>query len=261
MAGLVEGTVALVTGGSSGIGRASALEFAKEGAKVVVADVDVEGGEKTVHMITEASGEAIFVETDVSKAPDVEAMVSKAMETYAQLDYAHNNAGVEGIREVPPAPIADCTEENWDYTININLKGIWLCMKYEIPRMVTRGGGAIVNTSSVLGLVGGQLEPAYVASKHGVVGLTRAAALEYAQSGIRVNAVCPGFIRTPSADRLIGHLRRDNPQIDEQIDELHPLGRIGAPEEVARVVVWLCSSSASFVTGHAMAVDGGFAAQ
>lgn len=257
----VEGTVALVTGGSSGIGRASALQFAKRGTKVAVVDVNVREGNETVRMIREASGEAIFIEADVSKAPDAERMVNKAMETYGRLDYAHNNAGVEGILGVPPAPIADCTEENWDYTININLKGIWLCMKYEIPEMVTRGGGAIVNTASVLGLVGGQLEPAYVASKHGVVGLTKAAALEYAKVGIRVNAVCPGFIRTPSADRLIGHLRHINPAIDTQIDELHPLGRIGAPEEVARVVVWLCSDAASFVTGNAMPVDGGFSAQ
>jgi NAD(P)-dependent dehydrogenase (short-subunit alcohol dehydrogenase family) len=247
------GKVALVTGGSSGIGRAAASAFAGEGANVVVADVLVEGGEETVRMIKEAGGEAIFVKTDVSKATEVEALIKKAVETYGRLDCAINNAGVEGTM----APTADCTEENWDCTININLKGVWLCMKYEIPQMLKQGGGAIVNMASVAGLVGLQGLPAYCASKGGVVQLTRTAALEYARAGIRVNAVCPGVIRTPLVDRLIAA----QPEMEEALTAMEPVGRTGKPEEVAEAVVWLCSDAASFVTGHAMVVDGGFAAQ
>ena len=248
-----EGKVALVTGGSSGIGRATASAFAGEGANVVVADVLVEGGGETVRMIKEAGGEAIFVKTDVSKATEVEALIKKAVETYGRLDCAINNAGVEGTM----APTADCTEENWDCTININLKGVWLCMKYEIPQMLKQGGGTIVNTASVAGLVGLQGLPAYCASKGGVVQLTRTAALEYAKAGIRVNAVCPGVIRTPMVDRLTAA----QPEMKEALTAMEPVGRTGKPEEVAEAVVWLCSDSASFVTGHAMAVDGGFIAQ
>ena len=247
------GKVALVTGGSSGIGRATASAFAGEGANVVVADVLVEGGGETVRMIKEAGGEAIFVKTDVSKATEVEALIKKIVETYGRLDCAINNAGIEGTM----APTADCTEENWDRTININLKGVWLCMKYEIPQMLKQGGGAIVNMASVAGLVGLQGLPAYCASKGGVVQLTRTAALEYAKAGIRVNAVCPGVIRTPMVDRLIAA----QPEMEEALTAMEPVGRTGKPEEVAEAVVWLCSDSASFVTGHAMAVDGGFIAQ
>lgn len=248
-----EGKVVLVTGGASGIGRAATLAFAREGAKVVVADVLAEGGEETVRMIKEAGGQATFIKTDVSKATEVEMLIKKAVETYGSLDFAFNNAGIEGTM----APTADCTEENWDRTISINLKGIWLCMKYEIPQMLKQGGGAIVNTASVAGLVGFQGLPAYGASKGGVVQLTRTAALEYAKTGIRVNAVCPGVIRTPMVERLLS----DQPEAEAGFIAMEPVGRMGKPEEIAEAVVWLCSDAASFVTGHPMVVDGGLVAQ
>ena len=248
-----EGKVALVTGASSGIGRASALAFAREGAKVIVADVLVEGGEETVRMIKEAGGEALFVKTDVSKASEVENLIHKAVETYGRLDCANNNAGIEG----QSAPTADCTEENWDRTININLKGAWLCMKYEIPQMLKQGGGAIVNTASVAGLVGFQGLPAYSASKGGIIQLTRVAALEYAKAGIRVNAVCPGIIRTSMVERLQG----GQAEAEAGFIAMEPVGRMGKPEEIAEAIVWLCSEAASFVTGHPMVVDGGLVAQ
>jgi NAD(P)-dependent dehydrogenase (short-subunit alcohol dehydrogenase family) len=261
MAGRLDGKVALVTGGGSGIGRATALAFAREGARIVLADIMVEAGEATVWMIKETSGEALFCKADVSQATEVQALVQTAVDTYGRLDCAYNNAGVEGIRGVAPAPTADVTEDMWDYILNINLKGVWLCMKYEIPQMLSQGGGAIVNTASIMGLVGIPTGAAYVASKHGVVGLTRTAALEYAQAGLRINAVCPGFIRTPMVDRFFELTSRENPQISDQVTALHPIGRLGTPEEVAEVVVWLCSDAASFVTGHTMTVDGGYVAQ
>lgn len=248
-----EGKVALVTGASSGIGRASALAFAREGAKVIVADVLVEGGEETVRMIKEAGGEALFVKTDVSKTSEVENLIHKAVETYGRLDCASNNAGIEG----QSAPTADCSEENWDRTININLKGAWLCMKYEIPQMLKQGGGAIVNTASVAGLVGFQGLPAYSASKGGIIQLTRVAALEYAKAGIRVNAVCPGVIRTSMVERLQG----GQAEAEAGFIAMEPVGRMGKPEEIAEAIVWLCSDAASFVTGHPMVVDGGLVAQ
>jgi NAD(P)-dependent dehydrogenase (short-subunit alcohol dehydrogenase family) len=247
-----EGKVALVTGGASGIGGASALAFAREGAKTVVADVLVEGGEETVRIIKEARGDAFFVRTDVSKAAEVEALIQKIVETYGRLDYAHNNAGIAGA----DAPTADCTEENWDHTIAVNLKGVWLCMRYEIPQMLEQGGGAIVNTASTAGLVGLEGSPAYCASKGGVVQLTRAAALDYAKAGIRVNAVCPGVIRTPMVEPLVG-----NRETEARLIAMEPIGRLGNPEDVAEAVVWLCSDAASFVTGTAMPVDGGLVAQ
>jgi NAD(P)-dependent dehydrogenase (short-subunit alcohol dehydrogenase family) len=253
MTGLLDGKVALVTGGSSGIGRATALAFARKGAKVVVADVQFKGGEETAGMIKEAGGEAIFIRTDVSKAVEVEAMVNKTKQTYGRLDCACNIAGIEGVM----ASTVDCTEENWDRTIDTNLKGMWLCMKYEIPQMLKQGGGAIVNMASAAGLIGLQSFPAYCASKGGIIQLTRVAALEYARAGIRVNAVCPGVIRTPMLERTTG----GRPEVEAQFAIMEPVGRMGTPEEVAEAVVWLCSDAASFVTGHPMVVDGGLVAQ
>lgn len=249
MKGLV-GKVALVTGGGSGIGRAAARLFAREGSKVVVADVSSPGGTETVRMIEEAGGRAVFVLADVSEARQVEALVEKALKTYGRLDCAFNNAGIEQSL----APLADCPEDEWDRVIRTNLKGVWLSMKYEIPRMIAQGGGAIVNASSVAGLVGGPLNGAYVASKHAILGLTRAAALEYARSGIRINAVCPGMTRTP----MIGVITGGDANVESMIVGRHPIGRAALPEEIAAAAVWLCSDEASFITGHALAVDGGF---
>ena len=254
MAGRVNGRIALVTGASSGIGRATALAFAREGAKVVAADVTVAGGEETVRLIQAAGGEAIFVKTDVSKAAEVEALIKKVVQTYGRLDCAFNNAGIEGQMG---KRTADSSEENWNRVIDINLKGVWLCLKYEIPQMLKQGGGAIVNTASVAGLVGAAGGSAYVASKHGVNGLTKTAALECAKQGIRVNSVCPGGIRTPMLERIMS----SNPQMSEMVAAMEPVGRLGKPEEIAEAVVWLCSDAASFVTGLPMAVDGGMTAQ
>ena len=248
-----DGKVALVTGGSSGIGRASALAFAREGARLVVADVDVEGGQRTCRLIEQAGGEAVFVATDVSQAAQVEAAVKRTIDRYARLDYAHNNAGIEGM---VLTPTAEWTEEAWNRVIGVNLKGIWLCMKYEIPHLLKQAGGAIVNTASIAGLVGSR-SAAYGASKHGIVGLTKTAALEYARSGIRVNAVCPGVIRTPMLERSLERM----PDLEARFVEVEPIGRMGSPEEIAEAAVWLCSDAASFVTGHAMAVDGGYVAR
>lgn len=248
----LENKVALVTGGSSGIGRASALLFAREGAKVVVADINIDGGEETVKMIGKTSGESIFVRTDVTSATQVEALVNKSVETYGRLDCAHNNAGVE---ESPARTTADCDEKDWDRITGINLKGVWLCMKYEIPQMLRQGSGAIVNTSSIFGLVGLAKRPAYAASKHGVIGITKVAALDYASAGIRINAVCPGVIDTPMVKRLWANSPGTKQQTTNQ-----PTGRLGTAEEVAEAVVWLCSDAASYVTGYSMSVDGGWAA-
>ena len=253
MAGLVAGKVALVTGGGSGIGRASSQAFAREGAKVVVSDVVAEAGQETVQLIKDAGGEASFVAADVSQAAEVAALIKKCVDLYGRLDCAHNNAGIEG----PGASTVEYSEEGWDRVIAINLTGVWLCMKYEIPAMLNTGGGAIVNTSSVAGLLGFRGGSAYVASKHGVVGLTKTAALEYAKSGVRVNAVCPGAIDTPMMGRITGH----KPQRAERMAASEPVGRMGRPEEIAEAVIWLCSDAASFVTGHAMSVDGGIVAQ
>jgi NAD(P)-dependent dehydrogenase (short-subunit alcohol dehydrogenase family) len=258
MSGQLNGKVALVTGGASGIGRATALTFAREGAKLVIADMNADGGQQTVHMIKEHGGEAIFVQTDVTQAPAVEALISKAVETYGRLDCAHNNAGISGagIGGEQRALTAEYPDERWHQVIAINLTGVWLCMKYEIPQMLTQGGGAIVNTASGAGLVGLPGNCAYVASKHGVVGLTKTAALEYAQQGIRVNCVCPGYIRTPMTAQGMS-----DPELLQRIIAHEPIGRVGEPEEVAEAVVWLCSEAASFVTGHTMTVDGGYVAQ
>lgn len=253
MPGRLQGKVALITGGSSGIGRASARACAREGARVMVADVAVEGGHETVRLIQEAGGEATFMQVDVTRATDVAALIANTVAVYGRLDCAHNNAGIEGAI----GPTADCTEDNWDRVLSVNLKGVWLCMKYEIAQMLQQDSGAIVNTASAAGLVGARGIPAYVASKHGVVGLTKTAALEYARAGIRINTVCPGVIRTPMVERLLG----DRPRAEARLRELEPVGRLGTPEEVAEAVVWLCSDAASFVTGHTMVVDGGMVAQ
>jgi NAD(P)-dependent dehydrogenase (short-subunit alcohol dehydrogenase family) len=253
MAGLVQGKVALVTGGGSGIGRATALRLAKEGAKVMIADYMPEGGDRTVKMIKEAGGEAAFVEADVSVTKQVEAMVDKTVQTFGRIDCAFNNAGIEGRM----ADTIECSEEIFDRTIAINLKGVWLCMKYEIPQMLKQGGGTIVNTASVAGLVGFERLPAYNASKHGVVGLTRTAALEFAQKKIRVNCVCPGVIRTPMIERML-----DSRGFNEQeLNAGEPVGRMGQPEEIAEGVIWLLSDASSFVTGHPMVIDGGWVAR
>jgi NAD(P)-dependent dehydrogenase (short-subunit alcohol dehydrogenase family) len=253
MPNLIKDKVALVTGGGSGIGRAAALTFAREGARVAVSDVVVEAGEETVQLIKNADGEAVFIKADVSQASEVEALIGKAVKAYGRLDCAHNNAGIEGNS----AKIADYDEADWDRVIAINLTGVWLCMKYEIPQMLQQGGGAIVNTSSVAGLLGFRTGSAYVASKHGVLGLTKTAALEYAKSGIRVNAVCPGAIDTPMMGRITDH----RPHRAAKMAAGEPVGRMGTPQEIAEAVVWLCSDAASFVTGHPMTVDGGIVAQ
>ena len=250
----LEGKVALVTGGSSGIGRASALALAREGAKIVVADIAVEEGEDTVHLIEKANGEGIFVKADVSQIDQVKTLIKKVIAVYGSLDCAINNAGIEGKM----ASLVAGTEDNWERVIDINLKGVWMCMKYEIPYMREQGGGSIVNMASTTGLRSGlKGYSTYAASKHGVIGLTKTAAVEYAKAGIRINAVCPGFIQTPMLE--------SNPQLASELKSWLktgvPVGRMGTPEEVAEAVVWLSSSAASFVNGHAMVVDGGFMAQ
>jgi NAD(P)-dependent dehydrogenase (short-subunit alcohol dehydrogenase family) len=228
------------------------VAFAREGARVAVADVQVEGGEETVALIKKQGGEAIFMRTDVSRNDDVKALVEKVIKTWDRLDFAHNNAGIEGTQ----ALTADCTEDAWDRIIAINLKGVWLCMRHEIPLMLGRGGGSIVNTASVAGLVGFAGLPAYCASKGGIIQLTRAAALEYAKTGIRVNVVCPGVVRTPMVDRLLA----TDPKAEAAFTAMEPMGRFGKPEEIADAVLWLCSGRASFVTGHALVADGGLVA-
>ena len=250
------GKVALVTGGGSGIGRETALGFARRGARVVVADRNAAAGEQTARLIADTGGDSTFVASDVSKASDVEAMIKRCVEVYGRLDCAHNNAGISGSGGAVRGPTADYSEESWDAVIGINLKGVWLCMKYELQQMLSQGGGAIVNTASIAGLVGIPGNIGYVASKHGVVGLTRAAALEYAARNIRVNAVCPGYIDTP----LIEALTSDAPT-RAAIEARHPQGRLGQPGEIADAVLWLCSDAASFVNGHTLTVDGGYVAQ
>ncbi len=256
MSAIIEARVALVTGAAGGIGRATALAFANTGACVVVADVNISGAEETAHLITQAGGIAIAVRTDVTQADAVEALVQTTFDHFGRLDYAHNNAGIANDAVAGMVSTAEHSEETFDRIISVNLKGVWLCLKYELPRMVAQGGGAIVNTSSVLGLIGSKGLAAYVASKHGVAGLTKTAALEYAQYGIRVNAVCPGVIDTPMTADILA-----NPKIAKAWVDSQAIRRPGVPAEIANAVIWLCSDAASFVTGHMMAVDGGQMAQ
>jgi NAD(P)-dependent dehydrogenase (short-subunit alcohol dehydrogenase family) len=252
MAAELEGKVGLVTGGTSGIGRETAVLFAKAGAKVVVAGRRTPEGEETIELVRSAGGDGLFVKTDVSKASEVETLVQKAVERFGRLDVAFNNAGVEGVW----SPIVRQSEEDWDRTIAVNLKGVWLCLKYEIRQMLKQGGsGAIVNMSSITGLVGAVGVAAYSASKHGVIGLTQTAALENAKTGIRINAVCPGFTETPMTDRVFRV-----PGVHKYVLSCHPIGRLGRPTEIAQAVLWMCSDGASFMTGQSLVLDGGFLA-
>jgi NAD(P)-dependent dehydrogenase (short-subunit alcohol dehydrogenase family) len=254
MAGSLRGKVALVTGASSGIGRAAAIAIAREGAKVIVADMAEAQGIETVNLIKASGGEAAFTKCDVARAADAEALVAAAVKTYGRLDCAYNNAGIAG----KIARTADDTEENFDRIIAVNLRGVWLCMEYEIQQMTKQGhGGAIVNTASAAGLVGSHGMPAYTASKHGVIGLTKTAALEYARANIRVNAVCPGVIDTA----MVAGMVATYPRLKEVLVGVEPVARMGKPAEIAEAVAWLLSDAASFVTGCAMPVDGGMTAQ
>ena len=243
--------VVIVTGGSFGIGRATAILFAQKGAKVAIVNL-VEDNE-TLNTIKSAGVEAIFIKCDISKEEEVKQMVEKTIAAFGRLDFAFNNAGIEG----QSAPTHECTTENWDHVIGVNLRGAWLCMKYEIPQMLKQGKGSIVNTSSVAGLVGFTGIVPYTVSKHGLIGLTKTAALEYAKQGIRVNAVCPGIIKTAMIDRFTGKKK----EVEKAFETQEPIGRMGQPEEVASAVTWLCSDDASFVTGDSLAVDGGWIAQ
>ena len=243
------GKVAFVTGAGTGIGRVTALAFAREGAGVVVADVSEQDNRETARMIEEAGGRALAVACDVRRAEDVKAALAKAVETFGRLDVAFNNAGVEQ----PIMPAANLTEEEWDRIVDIDLRGVFLCMKHEIPLMLEQGGGAIVNTSSGAGVKGFAGQAAYCAAKYGIVGLSKAAALDYASQNIRVNAVCPGIIETPMMERFSG----GTPEGRERVTSQEPVGRMGKPEEIAAAVLWLCSDAASFAIGHAMVVDGG----
>jgi NAD(P)-dependent dehydrogenase (short-subunit alcohol dehydrogenase family) len=243
------GKVAFVTGAANGIGRAAALAFAREGAGVVAADLSEHGNQETARMIEEAGGRALAIKCDVSRDNDVKAALEKTIETFGRLDFAFNNAGVEQ----PITPTAELTEEQWDRIVDINLRSVFLCMKHEIPLLLKQGGGAIVNTSSGAGVKGIAGQAAYCAAKFGIVGLTKAAALDYAKSNIRVNVVCPGIIDTPMMDRFSG----GTPEGRERVIGQEPVGRMGKAEEIAAAVVWLCSDAAAFVVGHAMVIDGG----
>src|SRR5579864_3145423 len=253
MAGILEGKVALITGAGSGIGQATSRVFAREGAKLVLADVVEEGGNRTLKLVQDLGAQAIFVKCDVARWSDVDAAVAKAVQTYGRLDCAFNNAGIEG----KGGDTHECTEENWNRVIAIDLTGVWYCMKAEITQMLKQGSGAIVNTSSIMGLTGAIRVPAYTAAKHGVAGLTKAAALEYARHGIRINAVCPAPIYTP----LLMSAFEKRPDVEQRYARSEPMKRLGQPEEVGEAVAWLCSDRASYVTGLPMPVDGGYMAQ
>lgn len=250
----IEGNVTLVSGAASGIGRATALRFAKEGASVVAADIDVEGGEETVSRIESDGGEAVFVQTDVTDESDISTAVETAVDTYGGLDFAFNNAGIEGDQVSFP----EQDNSNWERVLDINLNGVFLAVREEIPAILdSGGGGAIVNTASIAGILGFPNLSPYVASKHGVVGLTKTAAVEFSSDGLRVNAVLPGVIDTPMVQRS----GEQDPESTEQTIATTPAGRLGEPSEIASTVVWLCSEDASFVTGQSLAVDGGYSIQ
>jgi len=248
--GSFAGKVAFITGGSSGIGRATAFAFARAGASVVVADIAEQGNQETARLIEQQGGRALAVKCNVTQADNVKTALDKTVAAFGHLDFAFNNAGIEPRK---PAPTAEYDEEEWNRIIDIDLRGVFLCMKHEIPLMLAHGGGAIVNTSSGAGIIGIKGSPAYTAAKHGVIGLTRAAALDYAGQNIRINAVCPGYIATPMMDRFTG----GTPEGRAKVISEEPIGRIGQPEEIANAVLWLCSDAASFVVGHALVVDGG----
>lgn len=253
MTGIVAGKVAVVTGGGSGIGRAAALIFAREGASVVIGDINAAGGQETVQLIEQAAGKAVFLNCDVSKAADCEALVNAAVVNYGSLDCAFNNAGIEG----ESCRLADATEENFMLNYQVNMLGVFLCMKYQIRQMLQQeSGGAIVNTASDAGLIGVKNLGQYSAAKHAVVGLTKSAALDYATKNIRVNAVCPGPIRTPMLERVF----EENPKFADAMIAGQPNKRLGEPSEIGDAAVYLCSNSASFITGHALPVDGGYMA-
>ena len=250
MSNSMNGEVALVTGCAAGIGRAIALEFAALGANLVLGDIEEAGAEETVRMVRATGREAVFVRTDVTQSGEVEALVSQGIEKFGRLNYAVNNAAIEGELMVP---VTEYSEAMWNKVLAVNLTGVFLCMKHELPHLV-RSRGAVVNIASVAGLSGGRMGSAYYASKHGVIGLTRAAAMEYAKQGVRVNAIAPGVVETAMTERSLGH---DEKAI-ARTKGMHPLGRFATPEEVARAAVWLCSPAASFITGHALPVDGGY---
>jgi NAD(P)-dependent dehydrogenase (short-subunit alcohol dehydrogenase family) len=242
--------VALVSGAGSGIGQATAKRFAADGVQVVAVDIDVDGGQETVSDIEADGGDATFVEADVTDEGDIEEMVSVAVDSYGGLDYAFNNAGIEGTE----APASEQPTSNWEQVVDTNLKGVFLSMREEIPVLMENGGGAIVNTASIAGLRGFRNLSPYVASKHGVIGLTKTAALEFGGDGVRVNAVCPGVIETP----MVARSREENPEAIEATVAATPAARLGQPEEIAAAATWLCSEDASFVTGESLVVDGGF---
>lgn len=248
--GKFAGKVAFVTGAASGIGRAAALAFAREGASVVVADVSEQGNQETARMVEQLGMRAVAVRCDVSRAEDLKAAMDKTIEAFGRLDFAFNNAGIEPKK---PAPTAEYDEGEWNRIIDINLRGVFLCMKHEIPLILKQGGGAIVNTSSGAGIIGIKGSPAYTAAKHGVIGLTKAAALDYAAQNIRVNAVCPGYIDTPMMGRFTGDTTEGRAKVIAE----EPVGRMGKPEEIAAAVIWLCSDAAAFMIGHALVMDGG----